>query len=134
MQLINLTIAPITGYTPTERAEAISAGLWDVTRPPLVRSPLDTVYMFAWKTHPVTGECVLIADLDYVIPVHPQKSLASLLAVMPVGESLTQAEKEAKLVALNAATHLPFGALVPTGSATLTDAQLDADGWNETNL
>ncbi len=131
MPLINLPIAPIPGFTAIERAQAISAGLWDVTRPPAVRSHLDTVYMFDWKTHPTTGECVLIADTDYIIPVHPQKNLTNLLTVMPVGESLSQAEKEAKLVALNVATHLPFGALLPENSTTLTDAQLEEDGWNQ---
>lgn len=126
MQSINLLIAPITGYTATERAEAISRELWAITRPPQVREPQDTVYLFAWKTHPTTGECVLIADADYVIPVHPENDLTALLALFP---TLSSQEKASLALYIENSQTFLFGAILPSNSTILTNEQLTEGGW-----
>ena len=127
MALVNLLIAPITGYTATERAAALSAELWNICRPLQVRDPAkDTNALFGWVTHPATGECVLQAYTDHVIRVHPDNNLSTLIALMPN----LPLQVQAGLVALieNSQT-ITFGQLLTGQEDILTDAQLEADGW-----
>lgn len=130
MAKVNLLIGPIPNYTPTQRAEAISEALWDITRPITVKLPTDLAkYMFAWKTHSTTGECVLIAETTWPIVVHPQKDLTELLALFP---TLSEAEKNGLAGYISNSQTFLFGAIIPSNSTILTDAQLEEDGWNET--
>jgi len=124
MATINLLIAPIQGYTPTQRAEAISQELNKINMP--IAEQCASRYVFGWITHPITGECVLQADTAYTIWVHPDNNLLALIALMP---NLPM-QVQAGLVALieNSQT-ITFGQLLTGQEDILTDAQLEADGW-----
>jgi hypothetical protein len=124
MASINLNIAPMQGYTATERAEAISAELLKINMP--IDENCASRYVFGWTTHPTTGECVLHAQTDYKIWVHPQNNLTNLIALMP---DLPQ-EVQAGLVQLiqNSET-ITFGQLLTGEETTYTDEELEAKGF-----
>ena len=126
MALVNLVISPMQGYIAAERVEAISAELWAISRPHEVRQPEDTAYLFGWITHPQTGVCVLQAYTDYIIKVHPQKDLTNLIALFP---DLSQQEKDGLSAYIQNSQSFPFGNIIPSNSATITDEQMEADGW-----
>lgn len=124
----NLLIAPIQGMTATQRAEAISYELWAIARPPQVRQPEDTAYLFAWHTHPTTGQCVLQSITDYIIKVHPQNNLTNLIALFP---DLSEGEKTALAGYITSSQQFAFGNIIPSNSTTLTDAEMQEGGWYE---
>jgi hypothetical protein len=129
---INLHIAPIQGYTATERTKAISAELFAISRPPQVRQTQDgTTYLFGWTTHPTTGECVLHADTSYVINVHPQNNLTNLIALMP---DLPAQVQQGLIQLIQNSETITFGQLLTGEETTYTDEELEAKGfYNENN-
>ena len=132
MPFINLNIAPITGYTATERAEAISAELFALSRPPQVRHADDvSAYLFGLTTHPTTGECVLHADTSHEINVHPQNNLTNLIALMP---DLPAEVKQGLIQLIQNSETITFGQLLTGDETTYTDEELEAKGfYNENN-
>ncbi len=129
MALVNLLIQPITGYTPTQMAQAISAELLAIMQPYAERQEnFVTQYLFDWRTHPTTGACVLLADTAYKITVHLERDLTALLALFP---TLSSHEKAGLTAYIEASQTFFFGAIIPSNSTFLTDAQLEEDGWNE---
>jgi predicted nucleotidyltransferase len=130
MAHINLNISLIQGYTATERAQAISAELFAITRPPNLRNADDvSLYLFGWITRPTTGEAVLQADSDYVINVHPQNNLNNLIALMP---DLPQAVKDYLVDLIQNNQTITFGQLLIGNETILTNEQMATDGWFET--
>ena len=131
MASLNLLIQPITGYTAEQRAEAISAELFAISRPPKVRQPQDvSAYLFGWIKHPEKDLAVLQADSNYVISVHPENDLSTLQSLFP---ELTETEKTALAQFIHTSQSFQFGAIIPLGATTLTDEQLIEQGFiNET--
>jgi hypothetical protein len=133
MASINLNIAPIQGYTATERAEAISEELFAIGRPPQVRNTNDVSrYLFGWTTHQTTGACVLHADTSYVINVHPQNNLTNLIALMPKLHEVP--EEHEKIVdylvdLISTSQSITFGQLLTGNETIYTHQQLIDDGW-----
>ena len=128
-----INIAPITGYTATERAEAISAELFAISRPPQVRHEADvSIYLFGWTTHPTTGECVLHAQTDYKIWVHPQNNLTNLIALMP---DLPQEVQQGLIQLIQNSESITFAQLLTGLETTYTDEELETKGFynNENN-
>jgi len=133
MSNISLNITPIQGYTATERAEAISAELFAISRPPQVRNTNDVSrYLFGWTTHPTTGECVLHADMSHVIKVHPDNDLTNLIALMP---DLPQQVQAGLVQLIQNSETITFGQLLTGEETTYTDEELEAKGFynNENN-
>jgi hypothetical protein len=133
MASINLNIDSIAGYTATERAEAISAELFAISRPPQVRHADDvSAYLFGWTTHPTTGECVLHAQTDYKIWVHPQNNLTNLIALMP---DLPQEVQQGLIQLIQNSESITFAQLLTGEETTYTDEELEAKGFynNENN-
>lgn len=127
MAFINLIIAPITGYTATQRAQAISAELFAISRPPQVRSAQDvSAYLFGWLTHPTTGEAILQADTDYVIRVHLQNNLNNLIALMP---DLPQQVQAGLVQLIKNSQTITFGQLLTGAETILTEQELHTNGW-----
>ncbi len=124
----NLSIAAIQGYTPTERAQAISRELWHICRPPSAWDKDESGYLFGWLTHPITGAAVLIAYLNYIIKVHPQKDLAALVALFP---ELSTQEKAQLAGYIAQSQQFPFAHIVPSNAVSFTNEQLEIDGWFE---
>jgi hypothetical protein len=127
MEFINLNIAPITGYTATERAEAISSELLKISMP--IVEQCASRYVFGCLTHPTTGECILQADTEYKIWVHPGNNLTNLIALMP---ALPQPVKEGLVALIENSQTITFGQLLTGQEDILTDEELTANGWFET--
>ena len=126
----NLLIGSIDGYSSVERAMAISAELFAITRPPIVRTPEDvSTYRFDWRVHPTTNECVLIVDYSHVIKVHPLNNLTTLISLFP---DLNSQEKANLAGYIQSNTQIVFGAIVPSDATILTEAEMTANGWFET--
>ena len=107
--------------TAAERAEAISAELWSISRPPKVRTEAEaTNYLFGWLAHPGENKAVLTALNDYIIRVHPQNNLTNLLALFP---ELTEAEKQGLASFINSQQAFPFQHIIPSNTIQLTEQE-----------
>jgi len=127
MSRINLNIAPITGYTPTERALAISRELWAIEWPPVVRQGNEvSTQVFGVTTHPTTGECVLHADTNYEINVLPQNNLTNLIALMP---DLPSEVKQGLIQLIQNSASITFGQLLTGQEIIYTDEELETKGF-----
>lgn len=63
-------------------AEAISAHLWSLSRPPDVRDPDEsTAYLFDWRQD-ASGVWWLVVITDYVIPVHAEAVLDGIADIL----------------------------------------------------
>jgi hypothetical protein len=124
MPYIKLDIAPILGYTATERAQAISKELLRISMP--VAEQCASTYVFDWLTHPITGACVLLADSSHEIWVHPENDLTNLIALMP---ALPQQVKEGLEDLIKTSQIITFGQLLTGQETILTDEQMATDGW-----
>lgn len=124
-----IIVEPITGYTSQERAEAISAELFSIGRPPAVRQPDDVSnYVFGWIKHPDTDMHALTVDAAYEIYVHPERDLNTLLTLFPEVE---QAEKDAltQYIDSNVSRRFPFGNIVPSTATIRSQEEMEAAGW-----
>lgn len=116
--MVKLLIHPIQGMTALQRAEAISAELYAISQPPKLRQPeAATSYLFSWEE--IEAGVVLNGDVDYVIPVHPAKDLAPLVALFP---DLSQQEKEQLTAYINNSQSFKFGDIIPSGATIVTKA------------
>lgn len=68
-------------YVPSSVAEKLSNALWALSRPPQVRNPEDTQYLFPW-TEDLDGKKWLIVDTEYEIPVHQNADLGEIAAIL----------------------------------------------------
>lgn len=71
-------------YVPTSglpTALTLSDSLWSLTRPPHVRDEGDTSRMFATQTM-TDGSVWLVADTDFVIPVHADAELDGIAGIL----------------------------------------------------
>lgn len=124
-----IIVEPITGYTSQERAEAISAELFSIGRPPAVRKPNDVSnYVFGWIKHPDTDMHALSVDTTYEIYVHPERNLDVLLTLFP---EVSQAEKDAltQYIDSNVSRRFPFGNIVPSTATVRPHEEMEAAGW-----
>lgn len=127
MALVNLDIAAIQGYTPTERAKALSAELAAICLPYSVRQEDDvTQFIFPVITHPTSKSCVLQVDTDKEIVVHPDNNLTNLIALMP---ALPQGVKTYLENLIKTNQTITFGQLLTGDETILTDEQMATDGW-----
>jgi len=119
MPYIKLDIPPILGYTATERAQAISKELLRISMP--IAEQCASTYLFEWHTHPVTGACVLRADKNYVIWVHPQNNLTNLIALMP---DLPEQVQAGLVQLIQNSQTITFGQLLTGTETTYNDDEL----------
>lgn len=68
-------------YIPASAAEPLSNALWGLTRPPQVRQPSGTQYLFAWLDD-VSGERWLKVDTTFTIPVHAEAELDGIADIL----------------------------------------------------
>lgn len=110
--VVQLIIHATDNLTALQRAEAISAQLYAISQPPQVRQPeAATNYLFAW--YETEQGVVLRGDTAYLIPVHPQKDLAPLVALFP---DLSQQEKDQLTTYINSTQAFAFGAIIPSNA------------------
>lgn len=132
MAELNLLIEPaiINGelMDSTTRAMGISQEIARIVIP-INNRPLNytTQYMFGWVKHPSLDKCILKIDTDCPLYPHSEHDASALIALLPNTPLLEKEGLEAFLKSTPIAT---FGQILPTQRTILTDAQLDADGWN----
>ena len=68
-------------YVPSSAAEPLSQALWALSRPPQVRGPNDTQYLFGWVTA-TDGSRWLAVDTGYEINIHPDADFAPIAALL----------------------------------------------------
>jgi hypothetical protein len=68
-------------YVPSSAAEALSNALWSLSRPPQVRDPKDTQFLFPWITA-LDGSRWLVVDTAYEINVHPDAELNGIADIL----------------------------------------------------
>jgi len=120
------------GMTAAQRAEAISAELFAISRPLPVRDEADvSAWLFGWVAHPTEDKAVLQGIDDYVINVHPQNNLTNLIALMP---DLPAEVKQGLIQLIQNSETITFGQLLTGDETTYTDEELEAKGfYNENN-
>ena len=124
---INLLIKPIQSHTAEERVKAISSELFAISRPQKVRQPeASTNYLFGWMKHPNKDLAVLKADSKYVIPVHPENDLSTLQSLFPELDSM-EIQQLAQYIHSN--NSFKFGAIIPNGAITLSEAEMIEQGF-----
>lgn len=68
-------------YVPASAAEPLSDALWGLSRPPEVRQPDDTRYLFPWLVT-LDNERWLIVDTEHEINVHPEAVLDGIADIL----------------------------------------------------
>lgn len=68
-------------FVPSSAAEPLSQALWGLARPPHVRGPNDTRYLFGWVTA-LDGSRWLLVPTDYSINVHPEAELDGIADIL----------------------------------------------------
>ena len=111
------------GYTAAERAEAISAELFAISRPVSVRTEIDeTNYLFGWVKHPTEDKAVLQGIEGYKISVHPEKKISNLIALFP---ELNPTEIAQLTGYINSVSSFEFQHILPSNATILTDEELN---------
>lgn len=68
-------------FVPSSAAEPLSQALWSLSRPPQVRGPNDTQFLFPWITA-LDGSRWLVVDTAYEINVHPDAELNGIADIL----------------------------------------------------
>lgn len=68
-------------FVPSSAAEPLSNALWGLSRPPEVRAPEDTQYLFPWITA-LDGTRWLVVDTEYEVNVHPDAVLDGIADIL----------------------------------------------------
>jgi hypothetical protein len=68
-------------YIPSSVAAELSDALWALSRPPQVRQPQDTRYLFGCVAA-LDGTRWLEVEDDYQIPIHPQAELGPIADIL----------------------------------------------------
>ena len=71
----------MTRYIPSSAAEPLSNALWSLSRPPAVRGPNDTQYLFGW-VNALNASLWLMVDTEYEISVHAEAELGGIAAIL----------------------------------------------------
>jgi hypothetical protein len=118
-----IKILPIPSHSAIERAAAISAELFAISRPQAVRDMEDVSnYLFGWQPHPTKDEAVLMGVANYQIKVHPQNNLTALMALFP---ALTLAEKAGLTAYIESSQLFPFQNILPSTTEILTEEEFN---------
>ena len=68
-------------FVPSSAAEPLSNDLWSLSRPPAVRGPNDTQYLFGW-VNALDASRWLMVDTEYEISVHPDAELGGIAVIL----------------------------------------------------
>ena len=124
-----IIIQPEAGFTSQERAEKISEELFNISRPPHVKSESDvTKYVFGWVKHPDSDLHALHVILDYEIYVHPENNIDNLVDLFP---EVPQAEKDQlrAYIENSSSDVFQFQNIIPSTAIVRDQAYMEQDGW-----
>jgi len=68
-------------YVASSAAESLSNALWSLSRPPQVRDPKDTQFLFPWITA-LDGSRWLMVDTTLSLPIHPDAVLNGIADIL----------------------------------------------------
>jgi hypothetical protein len=68
-------------YVHSSAAESLSNALWGLSRPPQVRDPKDTRFLFPWITA-LDGSRWLVVDTTLSLPIHPDAELKGIADIL----------------------------------------------------
>lgn len=115
--------------TSAERAYAINAETWHLTRPAQYIEPdeITRVY-FTQVVHPDTGQVAIHINTEQSVYINHDVDLTELLALLP---EVPQAEKDGlvMLIEANKGGSVLFGQLIPSTSTQLTEGEAISLGW-----
>lgn len=126
-----IIVQPEGILSSAQRAALISRELYNITVPKSVR-PEDYVSnsVFGSITHPVTGECALIVDLDYKIYVHAENNISDLVSLLP---EVPQEEIESIATSIinSAGSYFLFRNIIPSTVTVRDYDYMVLNGWIE---
>ena len=129
MATVYLPVQPTYMMNSRQRADAINAEFWWLTRPGSVQSPNDvTKHHYGDVDHPSTGQVAIVGDTDDDIKIHNEVDLTVMLTLLP---EVPQSEKDqlVQYIDANKGGTVKFGTLIPSTSVSLTEEEADAAGW-----
>jgi len=112
--------------TAQERANHISALLWDIVKHP---ESVGTTKLFGTVTHPEDGRVAMQCIMDYPMPLQNADPLENLVDEL---SDTVGVEEAAQWTASMIGNTVTFGDLLPEGVDVLTKEQLENEGWFET--
>lgn len=119
-----LIVSDLDGMTSKDRCELFSKELFRISRP--ISEPSDvTMYLFGWVNK--DDSYALQVDLDYMIPVHPDHDLSTLVSLL--NPAATQEEIDSISAHIGSNSSVRFGDLLPSYVQVKTKEELEADGW-----
>lgn len=68
-------------FIPASAAEPLSLALWGLSRPPELRTPNDTQYLFPWITA-LDGSRWLVVETEFQIAVHAEAKLGEIAGIL----------------------------------------------------
>ena len=91
----------MTRFVPSSAAEPLSQALWSLSRPPAVRGPNDTQYLFGW-VNALDASRWLMVDTEYEISVHAEAELGGIAVILQpwIDAGHLPADTNAQLAAL----------------------------------
>jgi hypothetical protein len=124
-----LPVEPLLGMTSAERADAINAETWHLTRPAQYIEPdeITRVY-FTQVVHPDTGQVAIHINTEQSVYINHDVDLTELLALLP---EVPQAERDGLVMFIeaNKGGSVLFGQLIPSTSTQLTEGEAISLGW-----
>jgi hypothetical protein len=122
IERLYIQILANAGLTALDRAKAISAELFSISRPPAVRTATDqTNYLFAWAEN-AQGDVVLMGIANQNIYVHPQNNVANLVGLFP---ELTPTEVAQLTGYINSVNSFEFQHILPSNTTFLTENEFN---------
>lgn len=104
-----LIVSDLDGMTSEDRCKLFSKELFRISRPNGETSDV-TQYLFGWVNK--DDQYALEVDLDYVIPVHPDHDLTTLIALL--NPTATQEEIDSISAYIGSNSSVRFGDIVPS--------------------
>ena len=127
MSIVFLPVTARINLSSQQRAEGISAELYNLTLPKHLHEPdRTTTKMLGIMQHPTTGQWACVADTDLTILVHPEKNVTALVSLFP---QLTMDERAAMTyyISTNAVVEMKY--LIPSDTERLSEEEAFEAGW-----
>lgn len=116
-----IIIKEIEGYTSQQRCDAINKELWNITRPPNIKSQDDITSKVFSEEELLDGDYALYVDENYIIVVHSEYSADNLLDLYP---NMSLEERNNLINYIENNTSFPYKDIIPQGTKLYTFDEL----------